>query len=305
MTKKNYKNKDKGMMTVEVILSFTLFAVVIAILIYFINIFLVHNKIQYAINSAAHEISGYSYFYEALGLREANQDFVSGWKGDTDKIDDTVTNMVDFLTDITDTYDSIASEYDAGKNAVNQMSEIGNDLSEGNFAELSSDELPDLKSLCTGGQAIVNNVETTGQQLQTTGNKVLDLCKNPKTTFAGIIGIGLIGGQSYIKQLAGAVLAKTLTESFLENGNKTADEYLRSYGVVDGYDGLDFSNSSIFNDSDMRYIDIVVEYDINLGILGVIPKGLIDNPNIHVVQRTTLAGWLGGDDNHVSKYISD
>ena len=52
---------ESGMMVVEAVIGFTTFLIVCLTIIFLINIFMLHNRIQFAINSAAHEIAAYSY----------------------------------------------------------------------------------------------------------------------------------------------------------------------------------------------------------------------------------------------------
>ena len=66
---KKIRKKEAGMMTVEAVLSLVPFIMVILGIISFINIYEVHNKIQYAMYQLGSELSGYTYFYQALGLR--------------------------------------------------------------------------------------------------------------------------------------------------------------------------------------------------------------------------------------------
>ena len=69
-------------------------------IISFIDIFAVHNKIQYAMHQMGNEISAYTYFYEALGIRSADL----GLKADIDKqtapLDTTLNDLSSFLEQV-------------------------------------------------------------------------------------------------------------------------------------------------------------------------------------------------------------
>ena len=54
------KKKEQGSVVVEATIALPVFFVAILLVINFIKIFCVHNRIQFAINSAAHEIASYS-----------------------------------------------------------------------------------------------------------------------------------------------------------------------------------------------------------------------------------------------------
>lgn len=87
------KNDENGMLTVEAVLCLVPFILVILGIISFINIFMVHSKVQVALYEAANELSAYTYFYQALGIRDADgrlgQDIVAG-----------TTEITAFLEDI-------------------------------------------------------------------------------------------------------------------------------------------------------------------------------------------------------------
>ena len=82
-----------------------------------------------------------------------------------------------------------------------------------------------------------------------------------------------------------------LVERFASYHPMSADEYLKYFGVRDGIDGLDFSESRLFSDDDYQMIDLVVEYDLEIYIL----KLFFKDPSIHVVQRCSVPAWLDGD----------
>ena len=69
----NFKGRlrqdENGMMVVEAVISFMVFLFVVLAVISLINVYMVHNRIQFAVNSAAHEMSSYFYLYEAVGAR--------------------------------------------------------------------------------------------------------------------------------------------------------------------------------------------------------------------------------------------
>ncbi len=68
----NKKSDEAGMLTVEAVLCLVPFVLVILGIISFINIFMVHSKVQVALYETANELSAYTYFYQALGVRDAD-----------------------------------------------------------------------------------------------------------------------------------------------------------------------------------------------------------------------------------------
>lgn len=66
------RGSESGMLTVEAVLCLMPFVLVILGIISFINIFMVHSKVQVALYETANELSAYTYFYQALGIRDAD-----------------------------------------------------------------------------------------------------------------------------------------------------------------------------------------------------------------------------------------
>lgn len=93
---KQMKN-EKGMMTVEAVLSLVPFIMVVLGIISFINIFMVHNKVQYAMYQAANELTAYTYFYEALGIRSGDQALGKDINRETAEIDNAIEKTSEFL----------------------------------------------------------------------------------------------------------------------------------------------------------------------------------------------------------------
>jgi hypothetical protein len=100
-----------------------------------------------------------------------------------------------------------------------------------------------------------------------------------------MIYMGASAGSYTVKSIGATAAAAAVTKKYLD------DDYLLAYGVKNGYSGLDFSGSTMFCDEDMRLIDIVVQYDIDLKFIGLI----MPEDSLHVVQRVTVPAWLDGD----------
>lgn len=270
-------NRDEsGMMVVECTISFTIFLMVVIAIIYLINIFTVHNRIQFAINSAANELSSYSYLYQALGVRGAEQTVEKDGEPYTSKIDDTQAQVIDTLTQIETTFSD------------------GKELADGvSNPELSEDYVSNIEESL---KKVGDDIDATKESAEKSKDKITELVSDEDSLLAGIIYMGMSAADYGIHDVAGTVMAELLTKKYL--GGSEADAYLKSYGIEEGYAGLDFSGSSVFNDSDgtdKRIIDFVVQYDIDMDFIGfVMPES-----KLHVVQRVSVAAWLDGDGGKV------
>lgn len=270
MRERLYK-EEKGMMVVEAVLTFTVFLMVVIAIIYLINIFAVHNRIQFAINSAAHEIAGYSYIYQALGIRAGEQQLDRDGHPYTQAIDDTAAQVVDSINKIQGLYTDVT---DTGT-ALQEM-------------ELTPGALNDIYQKA---EKTYDEASQTIDSVRESVTDVKNLFSDPDSLLVGMIYMGASAGRYAVKSAGASAAAELLTRKYLEEVDRGADAYLRAYGVKDGYDGLDFSGSTMFCDPDMRLIDIVVQYDIDMKFIGLV----MPRDTLHVVQRVTVPAWLDGD----------
>jgi len=236
------ENNERGLLTVEAVLSLVPFIMVILGIISFINIFMVHNKIQYAMYQVGSELSGYTYFYEALGLRSGDLALKSDIDSETAPVDTAINDISDFI------------------GSLNSLS----------------------PSVIQGGRDVVSDLR--------------GFARDPKSLLRGIIYLGIEAGENKGKQLliswmSEGMVEKYLDESFLPSGAMNADTYLKKCGVKNGLQGLDYTNSQLFQDGGYRMIDLVAEYDVEVYIF----KLFLKDPTIHVVQRVTIPAWLDGD----------
>ena len=108
------------MLTVEAVLSLVPFILVIMGIISFINIFMVHNKVQYALYQAGNELSAYTYFYAALGLKDADGALGADIGAATEEINATTQEVTKFLEQVNsiESYEDVEGAVETGKNAI-------------------------------------------------------------------------------------------------------------------------------------------------------------------------------------------
>lgn len=259
------KKNEQGMIVVEATLSLTVFVVVLAAIIMLINLFTIHNKVQYSITQAATEIASYGYLYDAFELRAADQQVNEDGSASAGALDDTVTQVIDSI------------------GALEQLYGSGQSLVSGDSDSMKS---------AVGG--LVEQTQGTYDSVKASAEMLSDLFSNPQDLLNGLIYMGVNRAGEFAKSVIAASAGKALTEKYLDmsyvsEDGRSADAYLRSYGVVDGFDGLDFGKSTAFCDSDYRLVDLVVEYDMEIPMLNLL--GI--SPQIHVVQRVSIPAWTG------------
>lgn len=260
--KKNDKCSQSGMITVEAVLCLIPFMLLILGIISLINLFIVHNRIQYALYGAGNELGSYTYIYEALGIRDADKKLNEDIDTNTEPVDKAITQITDFM---------------------GELSRIEGDVE--NLGDDNSDIFETIKNIRDDG----NNTYKTTTEIFKTGK---EFAKDPKSLLRGIVYLGIENVEQAGKNLLLQIMVSGLVDKYLAEsaGNKSADEYLLGYDVKDGINGLDFSESEFFKGTE-NTIKIVVEYDIRLYFWGLFLK---DN-TLHVIQRVDIPAWLDGD----------
>ena len=101
------KNNQSGAIIVEASLTLTMFICLLASIIALTNLFIVHNRIQYALTQTSNTISHYGYLYTAVGLQSVDQQ-------NNQKIENDTKEFLNyfFLYPYNDDYYCMASFYD-------------------------------------------------------------------------------------------------------------------------------------------------------------------------------------------------
>lgn len=272
---KQLRQDRSGMIVVEASISFMAMIIVCLGIVFLINLFMLHNSVQMAINSAAQEIASYSYLYQAFGLRAANQQVQQDGK---DSVGD-ITTMVE-----------------QAANALNSIQSAWNDTQELPEAFESFDIDAAKNGISSIGQNLSDAKDSAGNVV----SQAKEWIQNPSDLLYGMIHLGVRAADYKVKHLIGEGAAALLTKKYLPSGSAGADAYLRKFGV-DGYNALDFSGSSLFCENDKngnatnRVIDVVVEYDVDLSFLSFV----LGDTTVHIVQRASVAAWVGGDDGKI------
>ncbi|MBR4082980.1 MAG: pilus assembly protein [Lachnospiraceae bacterium] len=264
------KKQEAGMITVEAVLSLVPFILVIMGIISFINVFMVHNKIQYAIYQVGSELSAYTYFYEALAVRNAEKEFQGDADKETEEIDKAIDDTMGFIGQI----DTLSTSVD----------------------NASKSDLSNIKENLDNVKTEIGNTKEAGKEAV---SSVKNLLSDPKDMARNVVylvlEVALDEGKTWVLgEVSRAMISGYLDSSFSPSNPMTADEYLRWMGVENGVDGLVFDNSKLFADEEKKMIDIVVEYDLKISFF----KLFLKDPTVHVVQRCAVPAWLDGDGVH-------
>lgn len=269
------KNNQSGAIIVEASLTLTMFICLLASIIALTNLFVVHNKIQYALTQASNTISHYGYLYTAVGLQSAEQQMNEKITNDTKDLNKTAGSILEF----SDSLDEF----------------VGN--AGGTVDSLKGQDFSNIQSQL---ESTINGFNQTTGNAKTVISDIKNLVKNPKGLLIAIVQTFVAEAKSTIKSYISQAISQYLVEDYISNTSGTsADDYLKHIGVVNGAEGLDFNGSTIFDDEDCKIVDLVVQYDVEIRF-GFISK------KIHILQRSVAVAWTDGDGKYYPfKYGTD
>lgn len=222
------KDNERGAIVVEATISLTAFVFAIFTILSIVNIYYIQAKMSVALNSAAKEISQYSYLYYKLNVDEVESDMY-----DADAQDARATAE--------QTIDGVGELMDSLSDAENSM------------------ETGDFDALVT---AIDNGASNVDSLITLYADK---LANDPK---GFIIGMGKMAGNELkeeVKVILGQVLAKTfMQKNLMAHEDDDPDQFLKRYRVVDGMDGLDFDYTSLMAYGSSDQVQLVVTYEVEV-----------------------------------------
>ena len=248
------RKKEKGAASIEATISLTIFVFVIMAIYMLINYCLVQAKVSYAINTTAKEMSQYSYFYHVFGL---------------DDLDDKLANGKTQAVDTFNSFNQLLSDSTA------EIKEIEENPTDYFSSVLYGEKTEDLTEVY--------------KQIQDVSANVSDVVNDPAEFIKSMASLAGEEAWEHVKSnVIAAPLAKGMTRRHFGNSTKSADAYLKNLGVVDGFEGLNFNMTTMFEDGSDD-IKIVVYYNVNLA------TGLPFDLNVSICQQASTRAWLGGD----------
>lgn len=179
-----------------------------------------------------------------------------------------VTGVSDEIVNLETEANKFRVEADTFKSGVN-------DLLDGIYSISGGNVLGGASSAFRGGKGALT-------QLQ-------DWASDPKDTIRLIIDYGLSEAGGELVPL----LIKPMMKGYLANGEESGDEYLRKMKVIDGIDGLDFTE----HDGGSRLLDqdgnvkITAVYEVEYKF-GALP--LPFEPKLTIAHTVKTKAWLNG-----------
>lgn len=245
----------KGSMTVEASIVLPIFISVIITIAFFVKIVYVHELIQHSITETADQMASYAYIYHISGLQGAHDSVRDGLKSRAELFKDHLSTVMDSFKSLK----SIPGE------------------AEGSIKDGNLQDTEDL--IKNAGQNFKNITGAAGQAAQ-----------NPLGELESAAAM-IMGGafDNITTELCIPLVDFYMKKYLVTDEIKDADTRLKGLNVIGGFSGLDFSESSFFED-DSNDIDIVVKYKLS------IPVPFKALPTLLMIQRGDSKAWLGGDE---------
>lgn len=268
---KNIKKRklNSGSITVEATISLTAFMFTIITIYTIVNICLVQTKIGIAINSAAKELSQYSYLYALSGLNGSESKLAKAGAETKEEINGVLSDVNSVFTEIQNLGSSAGDKVESG----------------------------DISGLLSTLESGYSNVEGSIGELK---KSFESMASDPKKLAFGLAKIATTDGLNLVKsRLIAAPLSKAMCKkNLVAEKDGDVDSYLKSLGIVPDssgsyYDGLDFSQSSLFPNGSNE-IRITVSYKVK--IIALLPIDF----SFHFTQSAVTHGWLAGEDSYRS-----
>lgn len=228
MKKLREVKSENGAIIVEAIIALTVYIFAVFTILSIVDICYTQARVSVALNSAAKDISKYSYLYYKFGLNNAEMQLnetASESKSRADATLDGIGDLMDAFTDIEN-----ADNLEDLQDGINGVTDAGGAL--GDTAREAANALADdPKEFMVGMAALA------GQELVENGKAKL------------------------IAQLMGRAF---MEKNLIGFEGDTADAFLRRHNVKDGLDELDFTGSMFMHGGESDEILLVVTYDIHV-----------------------------------------
>lgn len=269
----------RGSATIEAVVSFTAFIFVIFTILGVINYCRVQSLVSTAVDNTAKELSEYSYFYKMSGLDKLNNSIEDVAEEGKDVVDEGKSNVDNVIR----TVDGLFTAFSAVDKSAEERSGDIQSAIEGN-----KEDIENLSYAISGLSDKVDDLTSASDDVMTA---LGDIQENPVKYMKSLVAISGGKGLSYVKShLIAAPLAKAFTTKHFGDNKNAANIRLKSLGVVDGLDGMNFKMSEMFTSPHLDEIHIVVYYKVKLfQFFGD------DFGEVTLCKEATTRAWLGGD----------
>ena len=261
----NIITRKKGSLTIEAACALPVLIFVVLTIAYFIRIAYIHSIIQHALDESAKEISSYSYLYSVSRLQKLN--------------DNTKDLLAEGEATAVSRIDTMVETVNSVNEKISKLEDLSNDSNQINYEE--------IKGIYDNGKADVEKLKGIYNEIKGHPNGWKGGIKKEVASLSALAAHGLL--ESGSDELSEIIL-RIMMRKHIATDIYDEDIALRKLNIRDGYDGLDFTGTTLFKDK--KTIKLVVSYTIE----PITPLPII--PELRIEQRAIIVGWLDGDGKH-------
>lgn len=265
---------EHGYVTIEAMISFLAFLFIIFTILNVMNYCRVEALVSNAVDTAAKELSQYSYFYEMSGLDKYKKGVEQNAEFGRENINQVISIVNGLYTNVSKT--------------VNDGVQVGQEAWED--LENSKDPTPAIEGALTTLEGDVYAVEGSIHAIMAAFEGAAD---NPLMYVKSLVAVaGKLGLDLVVSHVIAAPLAKLFMTKHFGSNRQEADAYLERLGVVDGLDGMNFTMSTLFSkdEADGKLVHLAVYYKIK--VPAILKWAELELP---VCKEAITYAWLGGD----------
>lgn len=265
---------EHGYVTIEAMISFLAFLFIIFTILNVMNYCRVEALVSNAVDTAAKELSQYSYFYEMSGLDKYNKRVNQNAEFGRENINQVISIVNGLYTNVSKT---VNDGVQAGQEAWEDL-------------ENSKDPTPTIEGALTTLEGNVYAVEGSIHAIMAAFEGAAD---NPLMYVKSLVAVaGKLGLDLVVSHVIAAPLAKVFMTKHFGSNRQEADAYLERLGVVDGLDGMNFTMSTLFSkdEADGKLVHLAVYYKIK--VPAILKWAELELP---VCKEAITYAWLGGD----------
>jgi len=252
--------KEKGAVVVEATLVIPMFIFLVITLMWIANMCTAQAKMQIAVNSAAKELSSYSYLYGLTGLNAKRAEWSAKGAGSEKTSSEAISGVKKIYNGLSETFTS-SGNLASGEAGI------------GETADSLKDSYDSVSSGIGQGKQAYESIK-----------------KDPKGYLIGLAySVGSDTADKALGTVAGGI-GRYFCEKHLVASNLSANAYMKKLGIVNGFSGVKFDESR-FCDRGGEDIYIVAEYQ-----LAPIRFFNIDI-KYNIVQAGETKAWFGKSSN--------
>lgn len=269
-------NDRRGSATVEAVIGLTVFLFTIFTILGMANFCRAQMLISSAVDTAAKEMSQHSYFYQMSGLQKFEE-----------RLDDNGNIGKNNINQVIGTVDQLYSSINGAVDQTSQdQANVQNMLNAGNV-QLDAFEgaIEDM------ADNAADNAENIMQGINGVAGAMKDIGNDPLLYMRSLVALIGSEGLETAKRAVAVPLAKAFVTKHFGKDATEANETLKSLGLEEGLDSMNFNMSNIFSDDAHQDIELVVFYKVKL--LQVFDWVVLE---AKVSKVAHCRAWLGGDD---------